>query len=179
MWVRREIGMRLISSLITHGSILMPHSWSSSCDKIRFPHLRLRCLWGIFISSSLLSHSWKIGNVPFVNLQEFLFPIPKSLQNWLNVLSKISFAFLLQIWQKRSSSSRIHNGEILCLFVQCIDNEGLECFAIKNSSSNSFFQFIIFWNDDVLAMGSNACLILGYKSHSSAIQQLRRHGSQY
>ena len=39
----------------------IPHSWLSSCDKIQIPHLRLRRLWGICISSRLLSHSWGIG----------------------------------------------------------------------------------------------------------------------
>ena len=49
------------SSLVTHGTFPIPHSWLSSCGKIKIPHLRLRRSWGIFISSRLLSHSWGIG----------------------------------------------------------------------------------------------------------------------
>ena len=62
------------SSLVTHGTFPIPHSWLSSCDKIKIPHSRLRRSWGIFISSRLLSHSWGIGNVPFVTCEEFVFP---------------------------------------------------------------------------------------------------------
>ena len=82
-----------ISSLITHGSIVIPHLWLSSCDKIKFPHLRLRRgAWGNFISSRLLSHSWGIKIEPFVICEEIFFlyswlrhsyrkkPIPISLQ---------------------------------------------------------------------------------------------------
>ena len=64
-----------ISSLITHGSILIPHSWLSSCDEIKFPHLRLRRAWGNFISSRLLSHSWGIKIEPFVIREEIFFPV--------------------------------------------------------------------------------------------------------
>ena len=39
----------------------IPHSWLSSCGKIKIPHSRLRRSWGIFISPRLLSHSWGIG----------------------------------------------------------------------------------------------------------------------
>ena len=63
------------SSFVTHGTFPLPHSWLSSCDKIKIPHSRLRRLWGIFISSRLLSHSWGSGNVPFVTHEEFSFPI--------------------------------------------------------------------------------------------------------
>ena len=63
------------SSFVTHGTFPLPHSWLSSCDKIKIPHSRLRRSWGIFISSRLLSHSWGSGNVPFVTHEEFYFPI--------------------------------------------------------------------------------------------------------
>ena len=52
----------------------MPHSWLSSCDKIKIPHLRLRRSWGIFISSRLLSQSWGIKIEPFVICEEIIFP---------------------------------------------------------------------------------------------------------
>ena len=64
-----------ISSLITHGSILIPHSWLSSRDEIKIPHLRLRRAWGIFISSLLQSHSWGIKIEPFVIREEIFFPV--------------------------------------------------------------------------------------------------------
>ena len=51
----------------------IPHSWLSSCGKIKIPHSRLRRSWGIFISSRLLSHSWGSRNVPFVIHEEFIF----------------------------------------------------------------------------------------------------------
>ena len=63
------------SSFVTHGTFPIPHSWLSSCDKIKIPHSRLRRSWGILISSRLLSHSWGIGNVPFVTHEEFFIPI--------------------------------------------------------------------------------------------------------
>ena len=63
------------SLFITHGTFMIPHSWLSSCDKIKIPHLPLCCAWGIFISSCLLSHSWGIWNVPFVIRKEFFFPV--------------------------------------------------------------------------------------------------------
>ena len=53
----------------------IPHSWLSSCGKIKIPHSWLRHSWGIFISSRLLSHSWGIWNVPFVIHKEFFFPV--------------------------------------------------------------------------------------------------------
>ena len=62
------------SSLVTHGTFPIPHSWLSSCDKIKIPHSRLCRSWEIFISSRLLRHSWGIGNVPFVTREEFVFP---------------------------------------------------------------------------------------------------------
>ena len=48
----------------THHSRLfsIPHSWFSSCGKIKIPHSRLCRSWGIFISPRLLNHSWGIGN---------------------------------------------------------------------------------------------------------------------
>ena len=55
----------------THGTLQIFHSWLSSCDKITIPHSRLCRSWGIVISSRLLSHSWKIGNVPSVMREEF------------------------------------------------------------------------------------------------------------
>ena len=44
----------------------IPHSWLSSCGKIKIPHSQLRCSWGIFTSPRLLSHSWENINVPFM-----------------------------------------------------------------------------------------------------------------
>ena len=63
------------SSFVTHGTFPLPHSWLSSCDKIKIPHSRLRRSWGIFISSRLLSHSWGIKIEPFVIREEIFFPV--------------------------------------------------------------------------------------------------------
>ena len=51
----------------------IPHSWLSSCGKIKIPHSRLRRSWGIFISPRLLSHSWEEWNVPFVIHEKIYF----------------------------------------------------------------------------------------------------------
>ena len=63
-----------ISSQITNGSISIPHKWLSRRDEIKFPHLRLRRVWGNFILSRLLSHSWGIKIEPFVIREEIFFP---------------------------------------------------------------------------------------------------------
>ena len=62
------------SSLVTHGTFPLPHSWLSSCDKIKIPHSRLRRSWGIFISPRLLSHSWGIGKYLSWLVGNFIIP---------------------------------------------------------------------------------------------------------
>ena len=51
----------------------MPHSWLSSCDKIKIPHLWLCRSWGNFISSRPLFQSRGIKIEPFVICEENYF----------------------------------------------------------------------------------------------------------
>ena len=63
---------KINSSWITNGTFLLPHEWLS----------RLRCSWGIFFSSRLLSHSWGSKNVPFVIHEELFFPHSSLRDSW-------------------------------------------------------------------------------------------------
>ena len=48
---------------------------AASAMNYKFPTSHDRRSWGIVISPRLLSHSWGIGNVPFVTREEFSIPI--------------------------------------------------------------------------------------------------------
>ena len=78
------------SLFITQGTLIFPHSWLSSCGKIKIPHSRLRRSWEIFISPRLLSHSWGNINVPFVIHREFLIP-PFAASRLMEELSRPKF----------------------------------------------------------------------------------------
>ena len=70
------------SSWITNGTFLLPHEWLSRRDEIKIPHERRSRSWGIFISLSLLSHSWGSKNVPFVIHEELFFPHSSLRDSW-------------------------------------------------------------------------------------------------
>ena len=82
----------------------IPHSWLSSCDRIKIPHLWLRRLWGIYISSRLLSHSWGIGKYLSWLVENFQFlharlrrlcrnyPVPEPFPNGIGSFEEIILA---------------------------------------------------------------------------------------
>ena len=76
------------SLFITQGTLIFPHSWPSSCGKVKIPHSQLRCSWEIFVSPRLLSYSWGNINVPFVIHREFLI-IPSQILKMIGLVHSI------------------------------------------------------------------------------------------
>ena len=74
LWYYRNVNPIMLifrdGKFSTHHSrqFSIPHSWFSSCGKIKIPHSR-----GIFISPSLLNHSWGVGNCFSWFLKNFQF----------------------------------------------------------------------------------------------------------